>query len=278
MKERPFANPSPTMRCALKQVYRESSRFVYTLPWLVAIPILAELIQHGIEYRSGMYDSLAMARATENDPARALFGYGKELTLFFMGYWVVRFLAFGHDPKRAMALPRRAGLLFVPVLLFEMGLLFLTEAGIKFALTRFAGQLLGVAIFVAWLVLPVCLEIYLICWKTGAALGNGRLSIPTSFRLMHGNFWWSFGLTFLVCSPLMILHYALGLGAIARPAWLTGMLLLADGLFVGYLGVVLIATNYVIASQATAKANVNLIDEELAPPEMSSIPSRCACL
>jgi hypothetical protein len=116
---------------ATKEIYGESWRFALALPWLVAIPVIAELVQHGIEYRSGMYESFAGVTTGGSDATRDLFGHAKELTLYLMGYWVVRFMAFGHDPKRTVALPRRAVTLFVPVLVFEMGRMLPQDAGFK---------------------------------------------------------------------------------------------------------------------------------------------------
>ncbi len=243
---------------ATKEIYGESWRFALALPWLVAIPVFAELVQHGIEYRFGMYDSITGAEAARNDAARDLFGDAKELTLYLMGYWVVRFMAFDHDAKRTVALPRRAVLLFLPVLAFEMARMLLEESGVEFLSARFAHPVLKFALPAAWILATVVLEVYLICWKTGAALGNSRLTIPTSFRLMRGNFWWSFGLTCLIGLPLMIMHLALCSGAVGQPTWLLVAILVADALLVGGLATVLIANNYVIARRAVAAANIDL--------------------
>jgi hypothetical protein len=105
---------------AMKEVYGSSWRFMVAVPLVAAIPMIAELAQHAAEYRSGMYDSFAMAKATAEDPARMGLGYVKMLSLALLGYWVVRFMGLGEDRRRTIALPRPAVLLFAGVLLFDL--------------------------------------------------------------------------------------------------------------------------------------------------------------
>jgi hypothetical protein len=118
-----------------------------------------------------------------------------------------------------------------------------------------AALIIGVTYF---LVLLAC-DTYLIVWKIGASLGNARLSFIASFRVMHGNFWWSLLYIMVMSLPLMVVHYALNLLAVGRPPALIWAMLGADALTAGYLGIVLATTTYMIARRATARRGEPLL-------------------
>jgi len=117
---------------------------------------------------------------------------------------------------------------------------------------------LGIATFLALTVL----EIYLAAWKTGAAVGNPALGFRRSIGLVRGHFWWSLGLFVAAFLPLMVLHYALGLGAIGRPVPLAVAMLVVDSAVVGFLATVLIGTNFFIARRVAAAAGVPLLSHD----------------
>ncbi len=247
---------------AMKEVYASSARFMIAVPLVAAIPVVAELAQHAAEYQAGMYDSFAMAEATAEDPARMGLGYVKMLSLALLGYWVVRFMGLGEDRRRTLALPRTAVLLFAGVLLFEVAFTAVHKLGGEAVTALVPDQRAVLGIGIVSMLLALALGIYLVVWKVGAALGNGRLTIPASFRLMHGNFWWSFAFTLLMMLPLMIAHYALGFGAIGRSPTVAIAMLVFDALLVGYLGAVLVGANYAIARRAAGRAGVTLAADE----------------
>jgi hypothetical protein len=66
----------------MKQAYGRSWAFAWALPAIAAIPMAAEAIQHLVEWRIGMFESLEMAKVAENDPLRMGFGYLKVAALF----------------------------------------------------------------------------------------------------------------------------------------------------------------------------------------------------
>jgi hypothetical protein len=188
------------------------------------------------------------------------------LSLALLGYWVVRFIGLGEDRRRTVALPRPAVLLFAGVLLFDLAFTAVHKLGGEALAALVPNQRVVLAIGIVWLLLALALGVYLVVWKVGAALGNSRLTIPASFRLMHGNLWWSFAFTLLMMLPLMVAHYALGIGAIGRPPAVAVAMLFFDALLVGYLGTVLIATNYAIARRAADRAGVTL---DVAEPDLA---------
>jgi hypothetical protein len=104
----------------------------------------------------------------------------------------------------------------------------------------------------------MALDVYLSCWKVGSALGNPRLTIPASVHIMQGNFWWSFAFSIGMMLPLMVVHYALAVVGVGRPDPLLWSILIFDSLIVGYLGMVLATTTYLIALRAATRAGAPL--------------------
>ena len=96
----------------IAQAYRDSARAALALPLLFALPAAAELIQHAIEHRAGMFDSLAAMQAAADDPARMGVGQVKVLTLMLVLYWVSRWQALRGDPGRSVWGDGRSAALF----------------------------------------------------------------------------------------------------------------------------------------------------------------------
>jgi hypothetical protein len=84
------------------------------------------------------------------------------------------------------------------------------------------------------------------------------MTIPASFRVMHGNFWWSLGFFAVMFLPLMVLHYGLNGLAIGRPDGLLRAILAIDSLVVGYLGLVLAMTSVLMAQRSAERSGVAL--------------------
>lgn len=245
----------------VRDLYRGSWRFALACPLLFAVPAVAELIQHAAELHVGMYDGWKQAQAVESHPLRMATGVLKTLSLILPGYWFLRYLAHGESAAAARTWEPRAMRLWGFVLAWGLGWaavgfwggapLRALGVGDDTILRLGFATFLGLAVF----------EIYLAPWKTGAAVGNPALSFRRSIGLVRGHFWWSLGVFFLCFLPLMVAHYALGLGAIGRPVPLVVAMLVADSLLVGYLATILIGSNFVIARRATEGAGVPLLPE-----------------
>ena len=93
---------------SIKQMYGGAVRFARAAPLLFLVPVLVEFAQHVAEVQAGLYRSREAARAVANDPVRLAFGFAKTLALLLPAYWFVRFLAFGGDMRRTLALDTRA--------------------------------------------------------------------------------------------------------------------------------------------------------------------------
>jgi hypothetical protein len=187
--------------------------------------------------------------------------------LFLIVYPVIRFIGSGGDRRQALTVTRTSALLFGAVLLFSLAMMALQHIGATLlgGAIENQGRLLLVGL-VSLLVL-FALEVYLVAWKTAAALGNPRINMAGSIRLMNRHVPWGFGFTLLMMMPLMILHYALNFAAIGAGAGAMWAILVIDSAVAAFLGIVLAATLYRIARRAADRAGVSLGAQErdLAP-------------
>lgn len=243
----------------IKTAYRDSARVAVQRPLLFALPLIAEFTQHVVEYRVGMFDSMEAMKAVSDDASRMGFGYVKVFALIVIAYWVTRALANLEGAKLRVLGDRASLILFVGVMLWNL------LSGLS---QEYGGALLGALLPTRWFaaaailafVLLVVIDTCLVPWKVGAALGNAGITIPASLRIMGGrNVLWSLVFIILAALPLMVLHYALNVGAAGRPAALLWSILALDALVVGYLGIVLVAIHYRIARRAAGRAGLPLI-------------------
>lgn len=245
------------MLTMIGRIYRDAFGAARAVPLLFLLPLAVEFIQHVIEYRAGMFTSFEGMAAAGNDAGRIGFGQVKSLSLILLIYWVSRWLAFGRDPARPIVGDRISARLFagVAILFILAGLV--PQFGGAFLTPLMPNRALfgiGIAVFVATLVL----NIYLMVWKVGAALGNPALTIPASFRTMHGNFWLSLAVDVAIFLPPMIAHYALNILAVGKPAGLVWTLLAVDSLVVGLLGLLMATASFRIAERALTRAGISL--------------------
>ena len=163
------------MKSDIATVYRSAWAFALACPLLFLIPVLVELAQHVVEWRAGMYDGIASAKAAEADPLRLQFGFAKTLALLLPGYWFTRYILFGFDARRAARIEWPAiGLwlilfalngvqqwwtLFGPSLTGLMGLSGTTAQWTGYALVLFS-SIAG---------------IYFMAWTVAWALGNAAI-------------------------------------------------------------------------------------------------------
>jgi hypothetical protein len=242
----------------IKLVYQTAWRCLWLLPLLFLISPVVEMAQHVVEIRTGMYDSLAAAKAVADDPLRMAFGFAKAIALTLPGFWFVRLMAF-HDPARAARLEQPAiGLWLV---LFTLGvaeqayLLFGPPIGQVLGLSGRAAIYVGPILSGIWAVVGI----YLTAWAIAWPLGNRAIGPIRSFSIMTGSFWRTLGYLVACILPLMVLHYALGYLAIAlTPTWLDWPVLVIDALVVGLLACTMAGSGYVAARSAAARKNVDL--------------------
>jgi hypothetical protein len=236
-----------------KGVYAGAWRYALACPLLFALPVIVEFIQHAIEMRIGMYDSIAAAKAVEAHGARLAWGMVKTLSLTLAGYWVARFLLMREGAAAARRLDPAAVRRYAWVMLWGLGLTALTLWGAD--AMRAAGlgayaMRAGITLFL----LSFILNVMLAPWMVGAALGNDEPGFLRAIRLVGRDVWWGLLFTLATVLPPMALHYAcaiLAIGAAPAAAW---AVLAFDSVLVGYLGAIIAATNVAIARRAAARA------------------------
>lgn len=251
----------------VKDTYRAAGMLVRALPLVVLAAIAIEGVQHVVEWKLGMYGSLAGAEAVEAHPLRMGFGYAKTGVLFLICYFVWRQLAWG-DTARTLRFDARAAALFVPVLMFNLLMVLAQNAGGDLLSGVLEGRALFLVGFAAMLG-AMAFELCFAPWKVASALGNAPVNIGASLRIMSGQVGRSFLFNLAVLVPAMVLHYALGIGAMFAPTIGSAALLVLDTLFVGYMAMLLPAIDFAVAKRAAERAGVRLDESntssELAP-------------
>lgn len=242
----------------LVEVFVRSGRYALLCPLLFLVPVAVEMVQHAVEIRAGMYVDMAGLKAAEGDMLRLVIGHVKVIALFLTGYWAARFLVFGDDPVAARRIDPVAVRLFVPVMAWGLFWLILVQdapliAGAMGISGSFAATVLVVSLLVSLLFDPL-----LAAWKTAAAAGNPGIGFVRSIRLTLGVYPYAVIVSLLPMLPLMVGHYALAFLAVGKSPALVWAIMALDALLVGYLGVVMIATSYVVARRVAARGDIGL--------------------
>lgn len=241
----------------IKDIHRQALAFSVALPLLFLVPVLAEAAQHVVEIGIGMYDGRAGAIAAADDMSRMGWGFLKTLALALPGYWFTRYMAFAGDARRARALEAPAARLFLVIFAVQAGIQALALFGPGMEALGLAGTAGGVALGVLVL-LQVVIGVYLSAWLVAWPIGNAAIGPVRSFGIMAGSFWRAVGYLLAGVVPLMILHYALGLGAIGRPRPLVWAMLTLDAVVVGFLALTMTGAIFVAARHAAARKGVAL--------------------
>lgn len=239
---------------AFRSAYAGGLVFVRDCLALALVPVVFELLQHVVEVRIGMYDSLAAAQAVEDSPMRTAFGLLKVASLTLPAYWVMRFLP-RRDARFAARVESPAWRLFgvflaVQIVLEAIDLYLLPKQG-WWALVVFVVGMVEGALFAAWAV--------------GASWGNERMGVQASIRLMAPRLIWTLAFQIAVLLPLLVPHYALGMFAIVGTKSLLWPTLVIDSLLVGVMTPVLIAGSFYPALRAAQLAGVALLGPDVEP-------------
>lgn len=246
----------------IKRAYAQAGKFMIALPLIASLPVGIEAIQHLVEWRIGMFDNLAMAAAVEEHPQRMAFGYAKTFILFLIPFWVLRFMAHQGDIRRVLRLDMTAMALFALVVGFDLCAMLMQNQVGTWMSAMVANRRTLLLVGLLTMLAVMMLEIYLVAWKAGAALGNSRLHPLASIRLMRGHILWGFGLTMAAFVPTIIIHYLLNGLAIGSSTAVTALLLGLDSLLVGYLAALYPAAAYIIAERAASAAGLRLAGRE----------------
>ncbi|WP_116091422.1 hypothetical protein [Sphingomonas crusticola] len=233
---------------AMFHTYRTAGAFVLACPLLFLVPVVPELVQHVVEYKIGMFSSVADAKALENDRLRLLFGSIKVVALLFPGYWVARFAWWG-DGARAGAWQAEGVRGYVPVLIYGV-VVNMLGLWVPQLVGGRTGQLLALGSFPLLLILNILLS----QWVARAPLGEGDASPSGSVRLVGRDLLWALPFGVIAMLPAMAVHYALNFLSLGKPLPAMAALLAIDAFYVGYLVAVLCCIPVTITRHAEARA------------------------
>ena len=232
---------------AFLRTYSQSWRFLVTLPIIAVAVIGVEGLQHAVEWAIGMYRDIASAKAVQNSPARMLAGSLKVGWLLIVQFWVARFIVSGGSAAATLELEpvaiRKFSWFFVYYFVVTLVILFLPNV---FALGVRRTMSIVVELL-ALLLIPI--GVTLSPWSVGAANGDPRASPMFALRRSAGSVLWGLALTFLTMLPLMVFHYGLNCAAIGRSPGLAILMLAADAVCIGFLGIVINAAPVPIAER-----------------------------
>jgi hypothetical protein len=233
---------------AISDTYRTAGAFVLACPLLFLVPVVPELVQHVVEYKIGMFSSVAEAKALEHDGLRLLFGSIKVVALLFPGYWVARF-AWWKDGARASAWQADGVRGYVPVLIYGLVVNLVGLWGPQLIGGR-SGQLIALGSFPLLLILNILLS----QWIARAPLGEGDASPSRSVATVGRDLLWALPFGVIAMLPAMVVHYALNFLSLGKPLPVMAALLPMDGVYVGYLVAVLCCIPVTITRHSEARA------------------------
>lgn len=221
-----------------RAVHAKSLAFAAALPLVAAIPLVAEFVQHVVEMQIGMYAGPDAAQAVEGSADRLLAGFAKTVALGLPAYFLIRWLHTGGKRSFAAKIERPAATYFALVVALQalfawLGLFVWNEGP------------MGIGFFVFGLLFMPLIARFIV------AAPLGRLVSPLqSIRTMLPHALFAIVFPIAAMLPLMIFHYALGIGAIfvGGDALKWGMLVL-DSFVTAWLALVMIASQYVIATR-----------------------------
>ena len=238
---------------SVTSAYARGFGLVLALPLLLSLPFAAELLQHFAEIRLGMFTGPIDARA---QAVRLAFGAVKVLSLFVTVLVALRWWAFDGDIGRTLRPNWRLakGLSLVALvqiggdlLGLGIGAAILAAIGDPSRGARIAALVVPLLgwLFVAGLVYP---------WYVALLTEDREMTLRRSIAVMRLRLFRTFGLLVAGYLPLMIVHYALGFGAMRQEGALLWAMLIVDAGVVALLISMLAATYYEIYLRAKAAA------------------------
>lgn len=228
---------------AIALIYQRAFALVRDWPWLIAIPVLAEFLQHIVEIRLGMYSGNVDA-AGQN--WRLGFGIVKIAAIICTLILSWRLWRFNGDAARAS---RPTVQLFKGVLIFILVQVMgdLVALGVGRGLIAFAhepARSMQITFTALPLLIWLLVSAALYPWYVGLATEDNAMTLRRALRASRGQLLAIWGLLFAGFLPLMVVHY--GLNYVAVHSALDWPLMIIDAGVVGLLTATVAATYYTI--------------------------------
>ena len=245
------------MRGDIRRLYADAGAFALALPVLFSIPVLIEFAQHVVEIRLGLYRA-GLSAAVAADQRRLVLGFAKTLALLLPAYWFVRYMASQRNAPYAKRVERPATTLFAVQFLLRALAQWLALFGPPIGtLVGLDGRTTGYASLIVAIGSSV-IGIYFTAWFVSWPLGNVSIGPLRSITVMAGSFWRTVGYVLAGAVPLMLVHYALGYGAIGRSDVIVWLMMTVDALVVGFLALTMAGSGYLAAQTAAERSRVAL--------------------
>ncbi|WP_296173130.1 hypothetical protein [uncultured Brevundimonas sp.] len=241
----------------IKTSYGFGWGFAVVFPLVFLIAPVVEFVQHVIEWRIGLFDSLEQAEALTGHPARIAFGYVKLAALMIGGLWISRYLHSGGDRLRTASISGASVAAFIPVIIvflaLDFGLDQLNPWLDEGSLGKAGSIMAGLATFL----LASVLQVLLAGWRVGVALDDRATGPLTSIRRGFGILLPGLTIYFGVFLPLLVAHTALNVGMVlAGPGVVLWGLFAIDSLLVGFIVTALWGSFYAIYRRGSEKAGL----------------------
>lgn len=249
---------TPSLLADSRRLYADAIAFARALPFFFLIPVLIEFAQHVVEIQIRLY-MRGSGAAVAMDPRRLSLGFAKTLALILPTYWFVRYMAWDRDAARARRFDTPAFPLFLILFAIRAVMQWLSLFGPPADVLLGLDPAIGNYVRIALLIGQSVLSIYLTAWFVAWPLGNARIGPLRSIAVMAGGFWRAVAFLLIGTIPLMILHYALGWGAIGRPVPVVWVMMALDAIVVGFLALTMAGGMYLGARRAADRNRVALI-------------------
>jgi hypothetical protein len=238
------------------QTYRLTARHLLALPFIFVLPVLAEAVQHSVEFWLGMFASADGIQPGRETAIRMGFGGVKVIAILVTMIVMARYFLHDFNPAKALKFSKASRNAIVISILFTVLLvIILTVAGplvvalakdhLPFVPANLRGFLPDLLLLAA--TYPFQKKTYAIM---AAILDDVAMDSAQNEARARAWIWGSWAVLLIAIAPAMILHYSLNLRAVDASAAVQLALLALDCLVVGVMAVLIAAATYITYQQA----------------------------
>ena len=232
------------LAAAIGVAYAEAFRLIIGAAGLWLGVAMIELLQHGAEWKLGMFTRGDGIEPGFEAQLRAGLGIFKGVALLVCAYLVPRFLYQGRQWQSVLGADRNL-LRGIAVAIATLGLSALPIAVLSAIAVR--ADVMGSELAWVWVqLLGLLLTIPLIAifpWSIGLIAGDQSMTFKRSVLAMRRRWFWGFLLISCCLIPAVVAHYLLNDLAYGMTLVVAGPILILDSLLVGLIGL-LMGTSY----------------------------------
>lgn len=238
------------------RVYQRVSTVAIAAPLIFLLPVLAEGLQHLVEFQIEMFASADGMAAAGASQLRLAFGVVKIISLLYVILWISRFWFQGAE-RNSLLFGRQEFMSLLTLLGFTAALMaFLIIAGpplVEFVAASPLSVPEEVLPFVPLIILLVIMTPtqHLSLFWLGKFLGDETMTLARSRQAIKGQLNWMTLITIVSIAPFMVLHYWLNYQVVGAELTLQVAFLSLDALLVGVMAIIMGNTFWTIYERAT---------------------------